>query len=98
MPQEFNFLSQLTGSFSQGAAGNPTVAMIEAVYRHHGLDWRYITCEVPPEKLGDDNYVSNTTSVELTGLTPKTSYQITIVALNPSGSRQAINVIFLTTN
>jgi hypothetical protein len=53
MPQEFNFLSQLTGSFSQSAAGNPTVAMIEAAYRHHGLDWRYINCEVTPEKLGD---------------------------------------------
>jgi subtilase family serine protease len=45
-----------------------------------------------------DNYVSRTTSVELTGLTPKTSYQIAIVALNPSGSTQATNVIFLTTN
>ena len=53
MPQEFNFLSQLTGSFSQPAAGNPTVAMIEAAYRHHGLDWRYINCEVTPKKLGD---------------------------------------------
>ena len=47
------FLSKLVGSFSQGAAGNPTVAMIEAAFRHHGLDWRYINCEVPPEKLGD---------------------------------------------
>ena len=53
MPSELNFLSQLTGSFSQGAAGNPTVAMIEAAYCHHGLEWRYINCEVPPEKLGD---------------------------------------------
>jgi len=53
MPQEFNFVSQLTGSFSQSAAGNPTVAMIEAAYRHHGLDWRYINCEVSPENLGD---------------------------------------------
>jgi shikimate dehydrogenase len=53
MPQKFNFLSQLTGSFSQSATGNPTVAMIEAAYRHHGLDWRYINCEVTPEKLGD---------------------------------------------
>jgi shikimate dehydrogenase len=53
MPQEFNFLSHLTGSFSQSAAGNPTVAMIEAAYRHHGLNWRYINCEVTPEKLGD---------------------------------------------
>jgi shikimate dehydrogenase len=48
-----NFLSKLVGSFSQGAAGNPTVAMIEAAFRHHGLDWRYINCEVPPEHLGD---------------------------------------------
>jgi shikimate dehydrogenase len=29
------------------------VAMIEAAYRHHGLDIRYINCEVPPELLGD---------------------------------------------
>lgn len=48
-----NFLSELVGSFSQGAAGNPTVAMIEAAFRHHGLNWRYINCEVPPDKLGD---------------------------------------------
>lgn len=47
------FLSRLTGSFSQGAAGNPTVAMIEAAYRHHGLEVRYVNCEVPPDKLGD---------------------------------------------
>jgi len=53
MPKELNFLSQLTGSFSQAATVNPTVAMIEAAYRHHGLDWRYINCEVTPEKLGD---------------------------------------------
>jgi shikimate dehydrogenase len=48
-----NFLSRLTGSFAMPAAENPTVAMVEAAYRHHGLDWRYINCEVPPEKLGD---------------------------------------------
>jgi shikimate dehydrogenase len=48
-----NFLSDLVGSFSQGAAGNPTVAMIEAAFHHHGLNWRYINCEVPPEKLAD---------------------------------------------
>ena len=48
-----NFLSELTGCFAQPSAENPTVAMIEAAYRHHGLDWRYLNCEVPPEKLGD---------------------------------------------
>ena len=48
-----NFLSKLTGSFAIPASENPTVAMIEAAYRHHNLDWRYINCEVPPERLGD---------------------------------------------
>lgn len=48
-----NFLSRLTGSFAMPAAENPTVAMVEAAYRHHGLDIRYINCEVAPEGLGD---------------------------------------------
>ena len=26
--------------------------MIEAAFRHHGLDWRYLTIEVAPEQLG----------------------------------------------
>lgn len=48
-----NFLQPLTGSFAMPAEENPTVAMIEAAFRHHGLDWRYINCEVAPEDLGD---------------------------------------------
>jgi shikimate dehydrogenase len=47
------FLSILTGSFSTPAAGNPTVAMVEAAYRHHGIDARYLNCEVPPDALDD---------------------------------------------
>jgi shikimate dehydrogenase len=47
-----NFLHELTGSMSQGAAGNPTVAMIEAAFAHHGLHWRYVNMEVAPEDLG----------------------------------------------
>ncbi|NNC88126.1 MAG: shikimate dehydrogenase [Akkermansiaceae bacterium] len=48
-----NFRSELTGSFSQPCAENPTVAMVEAAYRHHGLDWHYINAEVSPADLGD---------------------------------------------
>lgn len=48
-----DFLRPLTGSFARPAAENPTVVMIEAAYRHHGLDWRYLNCEVAPEDLGD---------------------------------------------
>ena len=47
-----NFLSALVGSFATPAAENPTVAMIEAAFRHHGLDARYINCEVQPAALG----------------------------------------------
>jgi shikimate dehydrogenase len=48
-----SFLSVLTGSFAMPAAENPTVAMVEAAYRHHGIDARYLNCEVAPEALGD---------------------------------------------
>ena len=48
-----NFLPMLTGCFAMPAAENPTVAMVEAAYRHHGIHARYINCEVAPERLGD---------------------------------------------
>jgi shikimate dehydrogenase len=48
-----NFLSELTGCFATPVNENPTVAMVEAAFRHHGLNWRYINCEVGPETLGD---------------------------------------------
>jgi len=47
------FLGIHTGSFSTPAAGNPTVVMVEAAYRHHGLDARYLNCEVSPASLAD---------------------------------------------
>lgn len=47
------FLGIHTGSFSTPAAGNPTVVMVEAAYRHHGIDARYLNCEIPPGALGD---------------------------------------------
>jgi shikimate dehydrogenase len=53
MSKSHNFLSQLTGCFSTPCAENPTVAIVEAAYRHHGLDARYINCDVSSEHLGD---------------------------------------------
>lgn len=53
MSDSQHFLHELVGSMSQGADGNPTVAMIEAAFRHHGLHWRYINLEVSPADLGD---------------------------------------------
>jgi shikimate dehydrogenase len=48
--KELNFKQELTGAFGQPISENPTQAMVEAAYRHHGLDWRYLTIEV----AGDD--------------------------------------------
>src|SRR5271170_166147 len=53
MPQPHNFLSALVGSFATPTAENPTVAMIETAFRHHGIDARYINCEVAAVALGD---------------------------------------------
>jgi shikimate dehydrogenase len=53
MSKEANFLHELTGSMSQGAAGNPTVAVMEAAFAHHGLNWCYVNMEVAPADLGD---------------------------------------------
>lgn len=50
---ELNFKQELTSVFGQPVAENPTQAMIEAAYRHHGLEWRYLTIEVAPDNLGD---------------------------------------------
>ncbi|MBL9166543.1 MAG: shikimate dehydrogenase [Verrucomicrobiales bacterium] len=48
-----SFCPDLVGCLSQGAAGNPTVAMIEAAFRHHRINGRYINMECPPENLAD---------------------------------------------
>jgi shikimate dehydrogenase len=53
MTPPFSFCPDLVGCLSQGAAGNPTVAMVEAAFAHHGINARYINMEVPPEKLVD---------------------------------------------
>jgi shikimate dehydrogenase len=37
----------------QPVAGNPTQFMMERAFAAAGLDWRYLTLEVPPERLGD---------------------------------------------
>lgn len=53
MSSTASFCPDLVGCLSQGAAGNPTVAMVEAAFQHHGINGRYINMEVPPENLAD---------------------------------------------
>lgn len=51
MPKTLNFKQELTACFGQPVAENPTQVMMEAAFRHHGLDWRYLTIEVAPRDL-----------------------------------------------
>jgi len=51
MTKQLNFKQELTGAFGQPISENPTQVMVEAAYRHHGLDWRYLTIEVAPDGL-----------------------------------------------
>jgi shikimate dehydrogenase len=46
-----NFKQELVGVFGQPVAENPTQVMVEAAFRHHRLDWRYLTLEVAPADL-----------------------------------------------
>jgi shikimate dehydrogenase len=48
-----NFKAELVGCFGQPVAENPTGAMQEAAFHVLGLNWRYLTVEVPPDKLRD---------------------------------------------
>jgi shikimate dehydrogenase len=46
-----SFRQELVALFGQPVAENPTQAMVEAAFGHHGLEWRYLTIEVAPELL-----------------------------------------------
>lgn len=48
-----SFKQELVCVFGQPVAENPTQYMIEAAFKHHRLDWRYLTIEVAPQDLGD---------------------------------------------
>lgn len=46
-------IQQIVCCMGQPVAGNPTQFMIERAFAAAGLDWRYLTLEVPPENLPD---------------------------------------------
>ncbi len=51
MQTPLNFKKELIGNFGCPIWENPTEAMVEAAFKHHGLNFRYITTEVPAENL-----------------------------------------------
>ena len=51
MPKDF--AAELVACLGQPVRENPTGVMQEAAFAALGLNWRYLTVEVPPAKLGD---------------------------------------------
>jgi shikimate dehydrogenase len=47
------FRQELVALLGQPVEENPTQAMVEAAFGAAGLDWRYLTIEVAPARLGD---------------------------------------------
>ncbi|MDR3404620.1 MAG: shikimate dehydrogenase [Chthoniobacter sp.] len=72
-----NFLPELVGSLSQGAAGNPTVAVMEAAFTHHGLHWRYVNMEVTPADLG--NAVRGAKAMGFRGFNCSLPHKVTVI-------------------
>lgn len=83
-----NFMSTLTASFAMPAAENPTVAVMDAVFAHHGLNARYINCEVPPESL--DNAVRGALAMGFAGFNCSLPHKVHVIEfldeLAPSAS------------
>ena len=73
------FCPSLVGSMSQGAAGNPTVAMVEAAFRHHALPWRYINMEVAPEDLAAA--VAGARAMGFRGFNLSMPHKVTVIPL-----------------
>jgi shikimate dehydrogenase len=73
------FLHELVGSMSQGAAGNPTVAMVEAAFRHHGLHWRYVNMEVLPADLA--NAVNGARAMGFRGFNLSMPHKVSVIPL-----------------
>src|SRR5687768_9610199 len=46
-------LQEVVCCLGQPVAGNPTQYMMEQAFTAAGLDWQYLTFEVPSEKLAD---------------------------------------------
>lgn len=92
------FLADLTGSFSQSAATNPTVDLMEAGYADAQVNCRYINCEVPPEGL--EAAVRGAVAMGWLGFNCSIPHKVSVVAyldaLAPSASIiGAVNTVII---
>jgi shikimate dehydrogenase len=72
-----SFKPELCCLFGKPVAENPTQPMIEAAFRHHGLDWRYVQFEIEPDALADA--VRGMRAMGFRGGNVTTPYKVAIV-------------------
>lgn len=72
-----DFLPEITGSFANPASENPTVAMVEAAYKHHNLHFRYLNCEVTSENL--KNAVEGAKAMGWTGFNCSIPHKVDVI-------------------
>lgn len=51
MSEDIGFKKELIGCFGDPIWENPTEIMMEAAFKHHGMNYRYITTRVPADNL-----------------------------------------------
>lgn len=93
------FVDTIVGSFSTGADGNPTVAMMDAAFAHEDMAWRYLNCEVQPDDLAAA--VAGAVAMNWRGFNCSVPHKQTIIAHLDSLSAsaeicQAVNCIVRT--
>ncbi|HWE07374.1 MAG TPA: shikimate dehydrogenase [Rhizomicrobium sp.] len=74
-----NFKAELLACFGQPVAENPTGAMQEAAFRALGLDWRYLTVEVPPDRLREA--VSGARAFGMQGFNLTIPHKVAVIGL-----------------
>jgi shikimate dehydrogenase len=74
-----SFKQEITAVFGKPVAENPTQAMVEAAYRHHGMAWRYLTLEVEPGGLRDA--VSGARAMGFAGFNCTIPHKVAVVPL-----------------
>ena len=89
MSRDFNFKQELTACFGQPVSENPTQVMIEAAYKYHRLEWRYLTIEVAPDRLAEA--VSGARAMGFAGFNCTIPHKVAVIAhLDGLGESAAI--------
>ncbi len=82
-----NYKAELVGVFGQPVAENPTGVMQEAGFAAAGLNWRYITVEVPPYQLEDA--VKGMRAFNMAGINLTIPHKVAIIPFLDGLSREA---------